>query len=181
WPLKKLNSSMSSMRMRAWASLNSLKFFRLRREGARVEALRCASQLNGDTFPRGFLPASGCGIPDLPRRVAGGPQIFQKLVLARRVHALPESLVTIGGQLAVAGALGQSVRFQNTVRITQIALDKFLFEDHEAAVDVARGRLRLFGEAGNQLIVQFNLAESTGWMDSGDRGQLAGSAVELEE
>src|SRR5437870_1692532 len=120
-------------------------------------------------------------LPDSPGRLSGGPQTFQKLVLPRRVHALPESLMTIGGQLAVAGALGQGVRFQNTVRFAQIAIDKVPFEEHEAAVDVAGGRLGLFRKAGNQVIVQFNLTESASRMDSGYRSQLSGFAVEVKK
>src|SRR5213080_2571937 len=97
----------------------------------------------------------------------------------RRVHALPEAFVTIGGQLALPSALGQRVRFQNAIGIIQIALDKLSLQNHEAAVDVTGAGLWLLREAGDQTFVQLDFAKSASGMDGRDSRQLAGSFVEI--
>src|SRR5437016_141208 len=55
-----------------------------------------------------FFPVSGRGcagcrcsrvLPNLPRAPAGGPQLFQKHLVAQSIHALPETAVAVCAQL----------------------------------------------------------------------------------
>src|SRR6266478_6771663 len=120
-------------------------------------------------------------VPNHPRRFPRGPLIFQKLMLPRRVHALPKALVTVSGQLSVSGTLSQRVRLQHTVGFIEITVNELFFKDDEAAVDVAGSRLRLLGKARDQLMFQLNLAKSTGRMHGGHGGQLAGLFVKIDQ
>src|SRR5688572_17417203 len=40
-------------------------------------------------------------LPDLPGRVALRPQLFEVVLVAQRVHRLPEPVVPVGGELAL--------------------------------------------------------------------------------
>ena len=92
----------------------------------------------------------------------------------RRIHALPEPLVTAGGHLAVAHGFAHRRGLEITVfRIVEITRQELPVDDHEAAVDVAAGPQRFFGKAGHAVAVELHFAESPLGVDGGDRQQPA--------
>ena len=54
-------------------------------------------------------------LPDLPRRVACGPERLELLLFALGVHTLPKTGVTMGLKLAFAGKACQRFTFQNAI------------------------------------------------------------------
>src|SRR5215213_2314440 len=87
-------------------------------------------------------------LPRLPRRLAGGPEVFEQLAVAERVHALPEARVLVRHQLPVAGQLLHGLFFPLGGVAVDVVEDGRL-EDEEGAVDPALAGLRLLAELGD--------------------------------
>src|SRR5205809_1024207 len=73
--------------------------------------------------------------PDLPRRVVLFPQAVQVEVVAVGVHGMPEALVQVDRELAVARELAQRLLLQEELRIVVQVVEDLALEDEEAAAD----------------------------------------------
>lgn len=73
-------------------------------------------------------------LPRLPRRIATIPQRLQQVAVVQRVHALPESFVTIRLELPFVGQSPERAVFPGGV-VTIDVLDDGRFEDEERSVN----------------------------------------------
>src|ERR1700736_3683126 len=75
-------------------------------------------------------------LPQFPRRRAALPQRIQVLLVAQRIHGLPEAPMHPGGQLTVRSQIFHGFLFPNRI----MAVDEFQhagLENEDAAVDEA--------------------------------------------
>src|SRR5262245_53136146 len=118
--------------------------------------------------------------PHLPRSITARPKTLQQADVAKRVHALPEALVTMGNQLSIRGQPFQRLAFP----VGRVALDEFQhrgFQDKEAAVDPALARLRLLIEFHDAIAVEHEPAVASGRAHGSDRRQTLVLAMELQQ
>ena len=89
----------------------------LRPEVAEPEAEPSAFKpgVTGDECSFATIKLAEHSLPDLPRRVACGPERLELLLFALGVHTLPETRVTMGLKLAFAGKACQRFTFQNAI------------------------------------------------------------------
>ena len=102
-------------------------------------------------------------------------------MFARRVHALPESLVATRREVAVGHDFVDRRGFEKTVFPVEVAREEGAIDDHESAIDEAAGPGRFFLKSRYQIAIEFQFAEAPLRMDGGNRQQLAGSAVKIEQ
>src|SRR5690242_12875518 len=124
-------------------------------------------------------PRRAASVPRLPRRASALPQLFQFDLVAEGVHRLPEAVVSIGGQLAVARERFEWRALPHAVVAVDIG-ERAGFEHEEAAVDPAAVALRLLGEARDAMAVDVERAESTRRLYRADGGEGAALAMESE-
>src|SRR4051812_44362786 len=88
--------------------------------------------------------STGGGLaPDFPGRFFAIPKVFQELLLAQRVHRLPEAAVLVSGELAVAHQAFHRRALENRIVAFDVVEYRGL-EDEESSVDqsaVSRGLL----------------------------------------
>src|SRR4026208_1259467 len=91
--------------------------------------------------------------PHLPGSVAAGPQLSQQLLFAIGIHALPETTVNVGSDLAFSGEPIGRLLFEHTLIIGQIIADAFVHHE-ETTVDEARLTFRFFLESGDGMAAE---------------------------
>src|ERR1043166_960363 len=74
------------------------------------------------------------GSPDLPRRGALSPVLLQHLLVAQRIHRLPEPPVPVGGELPITSEPAQRLPLPDAL-IALDVIDRRWLEDEESAVD----------------------------------------------
>src|ERR1043166_7152526 len=82
------------------------------------------------------------GSPDLPRCGALPPVLLQHLLVAQRIHRLPEPVVPVRGELPITSEPAQRLPLPDAL-IALDVIDRRWLEDEESAGDprtVARGR-----------------------------------------
>src|SRR5687767_5744534 len=94
--------------------------------------------------------------PQLPRRLAGRPQVVELDRVLVGVHALPEARVPVRAQLPVGGEALERLALERA-RLADVVEDARL-EAEEAAVDPVV-RARLLGEADDAVAVEQRDAE----------------------
>src|SRR5688572_4523398 len=99
--------------------------------------------------------------PDFPGSLVALPKLVEQLELTKRVHRLPESIVREAHQLAVGRHAAQRGLFENQASVVIQVIKKSSGKDKEPAVDPAGGRLRLFVEFRNQIILRQQFAEAS--------------------
>src|SRR5687767_2538331 len=99
-------------------------------------------------------------LPALPGRLARAPQVLEVVLVAQRVHRLPEAAMLVGAQLALAREALQRRRFP-AGGVTLDVVDDRGLEHEEAAVDPAAVAHRLFLEAGHLGAVHAERAEAS--------------------
>src|SRR5712671_2370161 len=67
--------------------------------------------------------------PYFPRRLAAVPQVRQKLLLAVRIHALPESGVSISGDLPFTRQSIKRFLFEHALVVGQIFANAFVHDE----------------------------------------------------
>src|ERR1700733_11697705 len=77
----------------------------------------------------------GSSSPNLPGRVAACPVILKPILVAQRVHGLPESIVDIGHELTIVRQALERFAFPKRI-VGRNAVDDARIEDKETAVDV---------------------------------------------
>src|SRR3954451_4704367 len=122
---------------------------------------------------------SGGSGPGLPRRVAAVPEAVQVDLVAKGVHALPEALVTEGGQLA--GVRQALERRLGPVDVAGDVVEDARLEHEESAVDPALDHARLLVEAFDHVAFHLEPTEAGGRVDGGDGGEPTMGFVELHE
>src|SRR6516225_1059138 len=105
-------------------------------------------------------------LPHRPGRTPVRPETRQMLVIARRVHAVPEMLVTVGHQLAVAGQLLERFALEHKIGTIAEPIEHGAREDEEPAADPVSRHVRLLVELGDTAApVQCQLAKLPWRMD----------------
>ena len=96
------------------------------------------------------------------------------------VPAGPEAIVAISHELTFASQSFNGLALPNRF-IAGDVIDRLALQHIEPAVDRALFTMRLFLEAGNQVLVVLQAAESSRRLHGGDRGKLPMGMVELHE
>src|ERR1051325_3936398 len=92
------------------------------------------------------------GSPDLPRCGALSPVLLQHLLVAQRIHRLPEPPVPVRGELALPGEPAQRLPLPDALIAVDV-IDRRRLEDEEPAVDpgaVAGGLLVELGHRSEE-------------------------------
>src|ERR1700730_2533472 len=136
-----------------------------------------------------MLPLLGMGVravsrplPDHPRGLSALPEALERTDVPESVHALPEVLVLVRGELPVRGEPLECFDLEMTVAIPrrQVVEDRRL-EDHETPVDPALADLGLFLELGHEVAVEVEATEPRGRPDRGHGREPSMAAVEGQE
>src|SRR5580704_18504079 len=90
-------------------------------------------------------------LPDFPRGLARGPEIFQLRLVPQRVHRLPKALVTVGGELAGVGQRLKRSALPH-IRVLVEMLEDRRLEHEKSAVDPRTISLRLFFEGIDPMV-----------------------------
>src|SRR6478736_9338305 len=85
--------------------------------------------------------------PDLPRRLAAVPQIVEIDFVPKGVHAQPETVVAVRGQLAVRRQPVERCQLEDGVVVVDVVENRRT-GDKESAVDPTAAALRLLRETG---------------------------------
>ena len=111
---------------------------------------------------------------------AGLPQLFEVIFLAQGIHAGPEAGVAVSHELVVLSEPFNGLALPDRF-IAGDVIDRLALQHIEPAVDPALVTMRLFLEAGNQVLVVLQTAESSRRQHGGNRGKLPMGIVELDE
>src|SRR3954466_13294121 len=98
-------------------------------------------------------------LPHLPRGVAAGPQALEQVLLAQRVHRLPEPVVQIGRELALGGEALERIVLPDGGVTRDVGEDARL-EHEEAAVDAAAVARGFLEKARDALVLHLQRAEA---------------------
>src|SRR4051794_14742525 len=119
-------------------------------------------------------------IPDAPRCSVTFPKLFQFTLVPKRIAGLPETVVLVTAELAIAGELAQRGAFPGRI-IAFDVVDCLGLENEKTAVDPAYFIAGLFFKTGDLfLTVNIQHAETTRWLDCGNRSQFAVFLVKCE-
>ena len=118
--------------------------------------------------------------PELPGRRPARPELLEQLLVAHGVHALPEAVVPVRHQLAVACELLERLTLPLGL-VARHVVEHARLEHEEGAVDPDLLDLRLLGELEDGVALEMEMAEPRGRPDDGDGRELAVCAVELEQ
>src|SRR5438477_4011929 len=118
--------------------------------------------------------------PDFPWRSATLPELIEHDLLAERVHALPEFVMSVCHQLRIGckplERLPLEVRF-----VAVDVVQHRRFEDEEGAVDPAFPKLRLFREADDLVAFEIEMTKAGRRTHGRQRRQLSVGAMEGEQ
>ena len=120
-------------------------------------------------------------LPHLPGGFAARPEAVERLELAVGVHAHPEVLVAVDGELAVAREPPQRRLLEDQLGLVGQVVEDLALEDEEAAADEALGRRRLLVELGHHAVLHAHLAVARAGVDAGDGADAVVRAVEREQ
>src|SRR6185437_16310834 len=118
--------------------------------------------------------------PDFPRGVAALPERFQPHFVAHGVHALPEAVVLIGHQLAIARQLLQRLALELR-RIAFDVVEDSRLEYEERAVDPGLSGQRLLIEARHAAAIELQSPEARRRAHGGDRREASMVVMEGEQ
>src|SRR5438046_2858194 len=93
----------------------------------RADGTQCCGKRSRRVSARPSLP------PDSPRRLVGIPQALEESLVAKRIHALPKTLVPEGGEPPFASESFERIELQAAVVPIDVAKDLRL-EHEEPAV-----------------------------------------------
>ena len=133
-----------------WCMRGEGKTMNVRPEVAKPKAKPSAFEAGVTGYKYGFsaVKLAEHPLPDFPRRVTCGPELFKLLLFALGVHALPETGVTMGLKLAFAGKVRQRFALQNAIISSEVFANTPV-EHEEAAIHKARFLIGLFTEGSN--------------------------------
>src|SRR5579859_283623 len=143
-------ASRTSLRISGICAIPSLKVLRSKRSvSSPTTSCPACKSIGTKTVPMyPACPVTNTRIrflPSLPRCVTAFPISFQDLLLANRIHALPEAGVPIGHELAFAGQALEGLLLEvRTVTVDEV--EDLGLEHKECSVDPAFLGLRLFRE-----------------------------------
>src|SRR6185312_15343359 len=120
------------------------------------------------------------GSPLLPRRLPALPQVIEMKIVAVSVHGVPETLVEIDRELAVAGQVAQRLLLQEEVRIVVQVVEDLALEDEEAAAHDALRR-GLLVELHGLGAVDSDLAVAGAGVHAGDGGDAPLRPVKIQQ
>src|SRR6185437_15849817 len=119
-------------------------------------------------------------LPNLPGRIAARPERLEAHLVTHGVHALPEAVVLVGHELAVARQAFQRLALEQRGIAVDVIEDARL-ENEEGAVDPCLTRERLLVEARHAVAVELQAAEARRRAHGGYRCDAAVAAVELQK
>src|SRR5712671_6523189 len=109
--------------------------------------------------------------PYFPRRLAAVPQVRQKLLLAVRIHALPESGVSISGDLPFTRQSIKRLLFEHALVVGQIFANAFV-HDEKAAIDETGLFFGFFLKCSHLAVSDFQIPEAARRLHGRDRDDL---------
>src|SRR5579885_263363 len=118
-------------------------------------------------------------MPDLPRRLARGPQLFQHALVAQRIHGMPEAAMLERHHLTHGGKTDN----RRTLPARLVALDEIEHargEHEEAAVDQSPIAARLLDEGGYRVSLTLDGAVASRRPYCGDRRQSAVAKMKFD-
>src|SRR6266852_3686648 len=83
-------------------------------------------------------------IPGIPRGPVHGPEVVEVLEIAAVIHGLPETVVEIRHEFAIAGQAHQRRLFKYQAGIIVEPMEQAALKDEIAAVNPAAGKERFF-------------------------------------
>src|SRR6185437_16991227 len=116
-------------------------------------------------------------LPRLPWRFAGGPQFFQLVFIAQRIHGLPEAAVQIGLDLAARHERLDRLPLEHPEVVVDFG-DNLGREHEEAAVDPAAFVFRLLLKRVDVGLLDAERAEARDRLHAGEGDKLAMVLVE---
>ena len=111
-------------------------------------------------------------LPDLPRRLAALPKGFEVNLVAQGIHGLPETAVTIGGELTFSGEALHGFSLPDGIVCIDV-VDDFGRQDEKTAIDPGAIAGGLFLETGDLDVLEVNRTEAAWGLGGGERRQLA--------
>src|SRR5439155_10981030 len=115
-----------------------------------------------------------------PGRAPALPEALKQSLVTKRVHALPEAVVTEGRELPISRQTLQPVCLETGVIAFQV-VEQARFEDHVAAVDPSLADLRLFGKLRHQIPVKYEPAEPCRGSNGGNRCNATVCSMKIEQ
>src|SRR5690606_28114090 len=97
--------------------------------------------------------------------------------LAKRVHALPEPLVSIRHELAVPGEALHRPIFKHYIIAVDVVENRRL-QHEKCTIDPPFRGLRLLREGDDLVLLKEQMPISGGWADGGNGGELAVRSME---
>src|SRR6266540_5850150 len=117
--------------------------------------------------------------PCLPRSLARGPQLLQMVLVAQRVHRLPEAAMMKGAQFARVRKSRQRILLERS-GVARDVFAHFGRKHKESAVDPLSVACGLFLEIDDCRLLHHQRAPASGRLHGGQRCQLAMLLVELD-
>src|SRR5882757_1307403 len=110
--------------------------------------------------------------PDLPGSLTAIPHLMQLANIAQCIHAVPETLVPVHHQLAVACQHLQRFTFKFNV-VSSYVIQHSRLQNEESAVDPPGFDLRFFGKGRHHVIFGGQPTETGWWTDRRHSSQPA--------
>src|SRR5688572_8882717 len=129
-----------------------------------------------------IAPRSKGGLPRFPGRPAAVPQVFEDLSIPGGIHALPEPLVPVGGQLIAASEMSHRTALPRFIIVLDV-IDRAGLNHEESAVDpqVLLERLFLKPDRARSVLGKCEHTERQARMCCGHRHQLPLTSVKFDE
>src|SRR4029453_3620295 len=118
--------------------------------------------------------------PYFPGSPASVPDFLQVVLVAQRVHGMPEPAVYVFRKLALASERLHRYPLPDS-RVTVDVVKHLGREDEKTAIDHSSVSLRFFLEAANQIVVQYHGAEATRRLDGNQRSKYIPFLVKFDE
>src|SRR3569833_949385 len=107
-------------------------------------------------------------LPDLPRRAAHAPKLFEIDLIAKCIHGCPESIVLVRTQLTILRQPAQRIEFPDVLITAEIIEDRRL-KDEKSTADPAPVSLRFFNKVVNLDAIAIQRREPASCLDSSHR------------
>src|ERR1700733_5557497 len=117
---------------------------------------------------------------DGPRGLARFPKLIEVFAVALGVHCVPKAAMLANAQLAIARQIHKRLSLQHACFVLAEVLEDVALEEKITAIDPVIGKIWLFRELDDLIVLQFQFSEPRRWVDTEDRADLALLHMKLE-
>src|SRR6476620_7744096 len=118
--------------------------------------------------------------PIFPWRATGAPQLLEVILVAQRIHGVPEPFVKVRGKVLLDGKLLHGIALPDRI-VPFHVIEHFRRQHKKSAVDPAPFSFRLFLKAGDELALHVERTKAAGRLHGRKRCESLAGFVMLDE